>query len=90
MNYHHQLQLLLDILQNQQTESYGTHDEFAQIERLASDLLHNQAVPQEIKNTLNGVEQYAYHHDRDGLKSQLSIPEIQQWVDQLKNSEQRF
>ncbi|MDG5787731.1 YtzH-like family protein [Evansella sp. AB-P1] len=84
MNYHHQLQLLADILRNQQDENYGTHVEYEQIERLTSSLLQNDSVPDNIKSTLMGIEQFAYQHDKDGQHGQFNASELQQFVQQIE------
>ncbi|MBU9713737.1 YtzH-like family protein [Evansella tamaricis] len=87
MNYHHQLELLIDILKNQEDENYGTHDEYEQISSLISSLLQDPNVPHQIKSTIMGIEQYAYQHDKDGQRGNVSSSEIEQWVQQIQLSQ---
>ncbi|MFA9559078.1 YtzH-like family protein [Evansella sp. AB-rgal1] len=85
MNYHHQLQLLVDILHNQQDENYGSHDEFEQMEHLISNMLENNEVPDEVKAALMSLEQFSYQHDKEGMQSNFTSTEIQQYLRKLEN-----
>ncbi|ADU31538.1 YtzH-like family protein [Evansella cellulosilytica] len=87
MNYHHQLQLLTDILKNQQDENYGTHDEYEQVEHLISNLLENNDVPDSIKSALMNVEQFAYAHNKDGNQGNFSPDELQKWITDIQQAE---
>ncbi|UTR11437.1 YtzH-like family protein [Evansella sp. LMS18] len=88
MNYHHQLQLLSDILMNQHDEHYGTHDEYQQVERLANALLQNPSVNGELRETLNTIRNFAAEHDIDGQQGNFIPSELSSWVNQIQNSNQ--
>ncbi|WP_096436213.1 YtzH-like family protein [Alteribacter populi] len=90
MNYHHQLQLLVDILKNQDTEHFGSKDEYAQLERLARSLLKNTEVQEEVKTLLTTIEQYSHEHQADGTFNALNSEEIQQWVQGIERSEHNY
>ena len=90
MNYHHQLQLLKDILMNQHDTHYGTHDEYQQVERLAASLLQNPEVSQELKEVLMNVEEFSYEHDKDGRQAQFTPAELSSWVQQIQLTETDF
>ncbi|WP_096189783.1 YtzH-like family protein [Evansella halocellulosilytica] len=89
MNYHHQLQLLVDILQNQQDENYGTHDEYEQVERLANSLIENHTVPEDIKSIAANIQHYAHHHDIPNEHNSVNIQELQKYVHEIQQAEQR-
>lgn len=84
MNYHHQLQLLVDILKNQQSEQYGTHDEYAQIQELVHSLVQNPSVAENTKSALRNLENFALQHDQDGQKSNFSYKEIESYVNEFE------
>ncbi|RNA70397.1 YtzH-like family protein [Alteribacter keqinensis] len=90
MNYHHQLQLLIDILKNQDNEHYGSRDEYAQIERLAKSLLKNKEIQEEIRDLLMNIEQYSSRHQTTGQLEALNSEEIQQWIQGIETSEHSF
>ncbi|WP_035186554.1 YtzH-like family protein [Alteribacter aurantiacus] len=90
MNYHHQLQLLVDILKNQDTEHFGSRDEYAQIERLAKSLLKNKEVQHEVRDMLATIEKYSTDHQTSGQLESLNGEEIQQWIQGIETSEHSF
>ncbi|MBU9721072.1 MULTISPECIES: YtzH-like family protein [Bacillaceae] len=90
MNYHHQLELLVDILENQTDENYGTHDEYEQVERLVNSLLQNNAVPQDIKSALMDVGQFASQHDHEGQRGNFSKQELNQYVQKIQSIENGY
>ncbi|MCE7791436.1 YtzH-like family protein [Salipaludibacillus sp. CUR1] len=83
ISYHHQLELLKDILENQQSEHYGSHDEFHQLQSLVNSLMQNGAISAELKELLLSVEQYAYQHDKEGQHSTVSSAELNSWIQQV-------
>ncbi|MBB5172795.1 YtzH-like family protein [Texcoconibacillus texcoconensis] len=88
MNEHHQLQLLMDILTNQQQEHFGTHDELVQMEQLASSLLKKDTVDDELKPVLMAIEQYCHQHLQTGEQQLHSTEEISQWHQAIFRHEQ--
>ncbi|MCD8509975.1 MAG: YtzH-like family protein [Bacillus sp. (in: Bacteria)] len=84
MSYHHQLQLLVDILRNQQTEHYGTHNEYEQIQLLVQDLIQNPSVPEETKSALRNLDNFVIQHDREGEKSNFSFDEMESYVNEFE------
>ncbi|UCZ52331.1 YtzH-like family protein [Bacillus shivajii] len=87
MNYHHQLQLLVDILQNQQDEHYGTHGEYIQVESLANSLIDNHSVPNEVKSLVSNIRQYAKQHDIQEQHANVDISALQQYVSNIQQIE---
>ncbi|WP_416151539.1 YtzH-like family protein [Salipaludibacillus sp. HK11] len=83
INYHHQLEVLNDILENQLTEHYGSHDEYHQLQSLVQSLGQNPDVPEDFKQTLAAIEQYASQHDQEGNHSTQSSSELTQWIQQI-------
>ncbi len=90
INYYHQLTLLKDILANQLTEDYGSHDEFHQLQSLVQSLVQNNATPEDLKQTLLSIEQYAYQHDKEGAHSHLGKVDLDSWIQQVNHESEKF
>ncbi|PYZ93800.1 hypothetical protein CR194_11680 [Salipaludibacillus keqinensis] len=90
IDYHHQLELLNDILENQLDEHYGSHDEFHQLQSLIQSLTQNPDVPLELKQTLAAIEQYAYQHDQEGQHAISPSPELSQWIQAVQSTNQQL
>ncbi|PYZ97153.1 hypothetical protein CR205_00690 [Alteribacter lacisalsi] len=90
MTYHHQLQLLVDILKNQDTEHFGSRDEYAQVERLAVSLLNNQEVQEDLRELLTAIQQYSHNHQTEGIMEVLENESLDQWVQGIEKSEHSF
>ncbi|TMW71772.1 YtzH-like family protein [Alteribacter natronophilus] len=90
MTYHHQLQLLVDILKNQDTEHFGSRDEYAQVERLAASLLNNYEVQEDLRELLTAIQHYSHQHQADGIMEVLENEDLQQWVQGIERSEHNF
>lgn len=59
ISHEHQLLILKDILQNQQSDCCGTVSECEQLERLIKSLLTNDNITDETKHVLSDVYQYS-------------------------------
>ncbi|WP_280769966.1 YtzH-like family protein [Salipaludibacillus daqingensis] len=83
INYHHQLELLNDILENQLDEKYGSHDEFHQLQSTIQSLWQNPEIPEDFKQTLSAIEHYATQHDQEGQRATLPSSELLQWIQEI-------
>jgi len=89
INYHHQLELLNEILANQLNEDYGNHNEFHQLQSLIHSLGQNPDIPDTFKQTLSAIEQYATNHDHEGQYATLSSPKLMEWIEQIDQANTR-
>lgn len=87
ISYHHQLKVLVEILEKQVDEDYGSHDEFHQLQSLIHSLGENSDIPDNLKQTLSAIEQYASQHDEEGQHETLSSSELMQWIQQVDQAD---
>jgi len=65
LSHEHQISLLKDILNNQQTDCCGSVAEYEQVERLVKSLMVNMNINDDVKNVLTEI----YNYSHTGLSS---------------------
>ncbi|MGL4522092.1 MAG: YtzH-like family protein [Bacilli bacterium] len=84
LSHTHQMQLIKDILLNHSQDCCGTVSECEQVERVVKNLLTNEQVPEDVKNTLREVYFYSqkgkYSPDLDQHISNHQ-GQLTSWVD---------
>ncbi|WP_062354889.1 YtzH-like family protein [Bacillus kwashiorkori] len=86
IDHTHQLTLLKDILQNQQTDCCGAVSEYQQIERLVKSLMVNENIDQNVKAVLQEIYnygqggQYTNNIDNHIVENQNNLS---QWVNSI-------
>ncbi|MGL4819049.1 MAG: YtzH-like family protein [Bacilli bacterium] len=86
LSHLHQMQVVKDILLNHSQDCCGTVSECEQVERVIKHLLTNEAVPQDVKNTLQEVYFYSqkgkYSPDLDQHITSHQT-QITAWVEEM-------
>ncbi len=86
LSHEHQISLIKDILNNQQTDCCGSVAEYEQVERLVKSLLVNMNINDEVKNTLSEI----YNYSQTGISSNnleahitSNQDNLTQWVEDI-------
>lgn len=86
LSHEHQISLLKDILNNQQTDCCGSVAEYEQVERLVKSLMINMNINNDIKNVLTEI----YDYSKTGISSNnfeayitSNQDNLTQWVEEI-------
>ena len=86
LSHEHQITLLKDILNNQQTDCCGSVAEYEQVERLVKSLMVNMNINDDIKTVLTEI----YNYSQTGINTNNSEDHIttnqnnlSQWVNEM-------
>ncbi|UOE93500.1 YtzH-like family protein [Alkalihalobacillus sp. LMS39] len=82
INEKHKLSLLVDILKNQVEQEYMTTDEYDQISRLTSSLLHEGNLDPTLKQTFLKIQEQHY-----GNTHQFNQNDVEHWVETIQQYE---
>ncbi len=88
LSHHHQMSVLKDILSNHQADCSGTTSECEQVERLATSLIGNTNVNNDVKTVLTNIHDYSTSgQSAEDVNSHIHSHNgnLSQWIESMDN-----